>query len=370
MSSISSTQGGDYSEARRLFVDSLQQSHSSCSDDDSGGDNWDRNDPRLRQPSQAQLKEPSSSDEDDDDEAALLLVPSAKKHYKDSNGNKRILLAMCVGLVHEDGKELGDITVEPYLSSVEKRTFKPAKQDLKREIIRRYKAERKSTKEPRPNHWNLELSTEWLRKYPVENSADKDFIFAEEKKYRDILAAAANERNQLRGGNLTGSTGVVFTNIADLRLISVLMHDKVKEAFIKRHDVLDRQELDARNSPERQLLWNELAARLYNNQNFHPYSEVIPDLHEDFAESHDLGLQQVPTKISPDQVKSWVGDRKTNLVLMITAWERSGNGTGNRTEDEDNFGHLEEGIFKMTTVKFFGKVPVVVVVFLASSRRP
>jgi hypothetical protein len=126
-----------------------------------------------------------------------------------------------------------------------------------------------------------------------------------------------------------------------MRMIHCLIQDGVKEAFLQRHDCFSRDGLDARNSPNRPRTWVEVITDKFNDIDFSPDSEVFPNLHEDFASSINLDLDQCPCVVSVEQVKSWIADRKAKLVLMINRWERSGNGDGQRWEEDRTFGHME-----------------------------
>jgi hypothetical protein len=138
----------------------------------------------------------------------------------------------------------------------------------------------------------------------------------------------------------TAGGSVIFTHTADLRLVHCLLHDDVKQAFISRHDCLDRRALDARNSPQRPKTWLEQIAAKFNSEDFRPESEVFPNLHNDFAEPINLSLHKCPGKVTTDQVKVWIADRKAKLVLLIDRWERSGNGDGQRLDTDNQFGSV------------------------------
>ena len=73
-----------------------------------------------------------------------------------------------------------------------------------------------------------------------------------------------------------------------------------------------RRQLDAFNGPNSLPSVEEVINNHYNDLSYKPSSILLPNLHEDFNVSHDLSLEKVPCKVTPDQVKQWLGDRKAS----------------------------------------------------------
>jgi hypothetical protein len=102
---------------------------------------------------------------------------------------------------------------------------------------------------------------------------------------------------------------------------------------------MERDALDARNSPNRPKTWLEKIADKYNSEDYCPQSEVFPNLHDDFMQPVDLSLDHCPGVVKlTEQVKASIADRKAKLVLLMDRWELSGNGDGQRIEQEDAVG--------------------------------
>jgi hypothetical protein len=153
--------------------------------------------------------------------------------YEDSNKSKHVLFAMCIGLCSADDtppdggppRILGDMTVEPYRSTKDKRMFKPVQKHLVAEVERREqllnlvparsssttttttprrnssitttneegapasttssKRKKKKKTPPKPKSFKnkgvVQLK-EWLNDNILTNTADLSFIRAEEKK--------------------------------------------------------------------------------------------------------------------------------------------------------------------------------------------
>ena len=255
-------------------------------------------------------------------------VVSCKDTYEDSNGAKILLMSMIIGL-----PDIGDLTVEPYASSLQKKAFTPKKIDLIKEVERRVKCNPPDKgRKPKPSNWTMPSLREWLLHHPVTDEDDLQYLRQEVEKFQQTLLAAHREATSMSSSSTP--SGVIWNNTADLRLIHCLAVDEVKEAYLQRHQVMSRSQLDARNGPTAGPCVNEILARQYNNSSFQPRSISLPDLHMDFVNPIDLSFDNVPCAVTPDQVKRWLADRKTKLVLMITKWEKSGNGGGNKIEDE------------------------------------
>jgi hypothetical protein len=115
----------------------------------------------------------------------------AKAAYEASMKSKKTLLTMCIGLVADEQepnrppRRLGDVTVEPYRSSKNKRFFKPTLPDLIGEVHRRFAVCRRSREKMfRPeNNKGVTLLFAWLSKNPVTNPVDVMFLRREEHRY-------------------------------------------------------------------------------------------------------------------------------------------------------------------------------------------
>ena len=240
------------------------------------------------------------------DEEANDTRPPCKKHYDNLNGSKKVLMAMLTGLSlkddegNPDSRILGDLKVEPYRSTKNKKLFKPGCEDLIAEIYRR--VEVLGLEEVRAANWRIGKTMKWLFENKIISPDDIAFLREEERKFYDNLVAAEEERIALQ--SLPKENGPVWSENADLRMVHCLLEDDIREAFFRRHDVMARDALDGRNSPHRPKTFKEKLADKFNSTEFSPHSEVFPDLHEDFAESFDLSLSNCPCEVSPEQV-SW-----------------------------------------------------------------
>jgi hypothetical protein len=105
---------------------------------------------------------------------------------------------------------------------------------------------------------------------------------------------------------------------------------------------MDRQVLDARNSSARPETFFEAVARVFNDECNLFISEMLPDLHYSFARSITLDFDDMPGEVTPEEVKKRFADARAKLIKLISKWELSGNGFGQRALDDDEFGHMGE----------------------------
>jgi hypothetical protein len=81
--------------------------------------------------------------------------------------------------------------------------------------------------------------------------------------------------------------------------------------------VLDREELDARNSDQQPETYDEVVARLYNDIDNVFFTESLPELHSDFAECMSLDFDDMPGgAITADDVKKKIGESRVKLMQV------------------------------------------------------
>jgi hypothetical protein len=252
------------------------------------------------------------------------------------------LIAMVQGLRYEEGvaMKIGwmfDLDEDEFLKSMPQRSVVlPKGNHLKDEAARRavllgVKPIRKSASKSQ--------MIEWLRNNPIEDAVDVTWLKREaESVYRFFKLqseeAAVNQREALINKNW------IMEN--NLRLYLACMTDEARLLMTRKDDCLNRSELDGRNSSERPKTWYEKTAEIYNSEEIF-YTECLPDLHEDFAEPMALNLADMPGgPITADTVKIRLSDARARLIILISRWERSGNGFGlQREEDDAAFGHVD-----------------------------
>ena len=174
---------------------------------------------------------------------------TCQKLYIESGCNKKLLLAMCIGLstsdAHGTTRKLANLSEEPYALAKDKKKFKFTNEMLCHEVIRQAKIqynEKLTNKIPRPSSWPYDTLLCYLVEFPNNKMADVMFLQVEEKKFVDALSIAVNV-DKIQAAN-TSILCIVFNWLADLRVVHVLIDDNVKAAYLARHNACDRGQLD------------------------------------------------------------------------------------------------------------------------------
>ena len=118
-----------------------------------------------------------------------------------------------------------------------------------------------------------------------------------------------------------------------------MVSDDVKLLYKQLHEFLSRSALDSRNGVMRVIDFYDKVTGVFNDESFVPDTENLPDLYEFFAESKKLPLgKYVMTR---DKAKYLVVSVRPKLAKMVHKYELSGNGAGQRSEDDADYGRVD-----------------------------
>ena len=321
-------------------VASLPTYEDDDSDEDEDNDGLVERRVSLGQPMPSQSLLPSSSD----DELFATLGMTRKKaavnkEGNDSNAKKnefyckeffnstmggrdvRVLFAMSIGMEGEFPQH----DKPPFSTS--KNCHKEVKPDLgtlQHEVVRWHNAYGipDRNKAPRPKNWNKAKCIEFLESNDITLPSEIKFVKTELVKWKDIQVSV----NQSQVAEEERIVQKAWSNeIPCLRMCHVLVDDDIRGEFARSFAVKTREELDGRNSG---LFSNfyENAAKKFNNADWVPQSLCLPELHDDFAQSKDLGLTVTP--VTPEQFQKKLTDARCKMVKVIADWEKSGSGRG------------------------------------------
>ena len=118
-----------------------------------------------------------------------------------------------------------------------------------------------------------------------------------------------------------------------LRLIECVLCDDCITIYRAHHDVMEREQLDARTSDVRELNLYEVVAAKFNAVAFVPFSSRYPKLHLDFMETKELKKGEV--HMTPEKVKNFLNLCKPALMKTVVKYEKSGNGCMSRRDDSE-----------------------------------
>jgi hypothetical protein len=189
----------------------------------------------------------------------------------------------------------------------------------------------------KPANWNLAKCVQWLQVHPVVDRQDKLFLKNEVHRLKGIILNAQQEQRdeeaRQAGGQWRG-------RIPYIRLMLCLTEeDAIKSAFLRRADARTRLELDARKSDVRPPTVFELIANKWNDKDCNPVA-AVSDCHEDFAVPTNCAHSEVATLMPgvPQKVEDSLASIRSNLISIITDWERSGQGERGRHAGSDEEG--------------------------------
>jgi hypothetical protein len=194
---------------------------------------------------------------------------------------------------------------------------------------------------PQCKYWDKKKLVNWLYKNPVTSLLDREFLIHEEQKLYNMLDQAAREKE---------ASVNTWSNLVWIRLYLCLYDERARPFFLSKDDVLDRQELDAHKHEDRPPTLFEKVAELVNDKENVYQLEAWPDLHHVFAKALTVSADIMPGKVSAEDVKRRLAESCARLLKIITNWDLSGNGFGQRTRQDENFGHMEEEQLEEETI--------------------
>ncbi len=168
-----------------------------------------------------------------------------------------------------------------------------------------------------------------LRKIPLSNPEDIEYIKAEELKFRNTFTAqlvGEEEEQAEKSGRLTSTDR--------LRFISLFVTDDIKEAYLVSQRCKDRTELDYSNSEKAAVEWYDLLVELFNDAGYEVQTVVVSNLHDEFEVSIDC--PKGAYELTPTKCKELLQDFKTKLRDMIKRYNASGNGSDMMVCDYDS----------------------------------
>jgi hypothetical protein len=259
-----------------------------------------------------------------------------QRYYKCNGKNLTELMTMCYGLRSTDDRTLGDVLLEPYVSMKFKKKVTPTQKHMVEEVKRRSRCDRSSPTAPSCNYWTKERLQLWLCDNPVSEAEDVQFLVLEEKKLHDAVVRS-------KGGTAEadGRPGAWTTNEPYLRLYHCIFAEETRDAMMRLNQVMTRPELDARNSNLCPDTFFEAVSKLFNSDKLF-ITNAVPDLFHTFAEPIVLDIDDMPGEMNPEECKKRFADSRAKLIKIISKWELSGNGFGQRCLADDDFGHMGE----------------------------
>lgn len=161
---------------------------------------------------------------------------------------------------------------------------------------------------------------------------DIQFLHRRHRTLVDLLKDEIVERtdNQISGN---------ISFVDHLRFIHCLILDEKKLLYMTSQNTMLSSELDARNSSTRNPTFHEKMVMVFNDDLFEPESIFYADLHVDFVDIISLKLSNY--RLTVEKSKEMLSSVKPMMVDLITRYELSGMGSGNRDTTASDWGSFD-----------------------------
>jgi hypothetical protein len=173
-----------------------------------------------------------------------------------------------------------------------------------------------------------------LLKGPLKLTDPLDNLFVRTKvmEYTNKILSAAAEKS------VAESSRSQTKKNDRLRFVECMVLDHIKPLYLKVNEVMNRHQLDGRNSNNVPPDFYDVVTEQFNDPSFAPNSHVLPELHEDFACPIYLPFPD-DYRMSPDRAKNIIATMKPKIVKILANYELSGNGDGmggNQDQEDDD----------------------------------
>lgn len=269
-------------------------------------------------------------------------MSTCEKYLIEKQNSKKVLFAMLLGLKNGEPSFGDPDHNDSFFNLKGKSQWLPSKTEYVAEVQRRYAVLHPEKKEKACSSWMKKTLKQWLIDHPITDPKDVVFLLAEEEKFRNQIVASQEER-QNQNQQLYSKESQPRTEwiglMPWLRLAHVMIHDGVFQLYQEKDRWETRAGTDGRNSEQRPQQWFEKAEEVYNNEDTVFDTLLLPNLHTDFAQSYRLDKTNTPVTTA-ETIKKKAASARAEILCVIDKWERSGNGSGQRVEDDAEFGSI------------------------------
>ena len=199
---------------------------------------------------------------------------------------------------------------------------------------------RRNAKKLNVNNKKVDELFDIFHEVPLEDTRDIAFIKDSISQYMSEIKNAVEEAEERK--KKTGGRAEVTDRLRWMMTIDLC--DDVREAYQKIQEVLNREQLDARNTDAAPKDFHDLVAETFNDETWAPETFSNPDLHSFFSSPIRCEKREY-FSLTKEKSKSLLMDYKHKLNEICKRYELSGNGNGQLDSDGEEDTNIEERQF-------------------------
>jgi hypothetical protein len=264
------------------------------------------------------------------------------------NDKGKALMAMAIGTTVSDSDAtlIFDADSEPFASSKTKSQWRPSQSVLRKEINRRAQyLMHAGERTPKCDGWNTKKQYQWLSEHPHTDKDEINWIRNKVSHYKNLMVQSALEK-QASMVAAEGPPQPKFNkNEAWMRLTMALMSHR--QAFLERDCCLSRGEIEANRGTDPPKTVYQLAAETFNDPDYEP---TTPNYVLYSSELYSRKLDYSPyvgTVLTADKVKQLFWQITSQLKVIYTNYQKSGNGDGQHAGEDDEGNNYVDGSDKI-----------------------
>jgi hypothetical protein len=306
----------------------------------------------ISQPSSGQPVNtpPAVMGTEQDDSEGMVDVLSLKSVLELAGNDKgKALMAMAIGTTtsDSDATPIFDPETEPFASSKTKSQWRPSQAVLRKEINRRAAyLKHPGERTPKCNGWNMTEQYKWLTEHPHTDKEHINWIRQKVTHYKDLMIKSAQEKLASMV-SVDGPPQPKFNkNEAWMRLTMALMHHR--QAFLERDCCLSRDEIEANRGTDPPKTVYQLAAETFNDPSYTPTTPNYSQYSSELSSRKLVYDPYVGTVLTADKAKQLFRQITSQLKVIYTNYQKSGNGDGQHAGEDDEGNNYVDGSDKIS----------------------
>jgi hypothetical protein len=264
------------------------------------------------------------------------------------NDKGKALMAMAIGTTISDIDltPIFDPDTEPFASSKTKSQWRPSQAVLRKEINRRAEyLKHVGERTPKCNGWNMKEQYKWLSEHPHTDKDEINWIRRKVSHYKNLMIQSALEK-QASMVSVDGPPQPKFNkNEAWMHLTMALMEHR--QVFLERDCCLSREEIEANRGTDPPKTVYQLASETFNDPTYTPTTPNYSRYSSELGSRKLVYDPYVGTVLTGDRAKQLFRQITSQLKVIYTNYQKSGNGDGQHAGKDDEGNDYVDGSDKI-----------------------